>query len=159
MSKNSSPQGEEDKVVWRSQSTDKFKVLLGKFVRCLLLSIRTIFDDDITSGLTFSNVAAFMKTFQNVYSNPVAPEEPTFFKQQTLKEVIHETVFCIAENYVGSNDNDNRIEREELETLIRKYCRHTTTLLISLDVAKELNSGFEIFRAILCLLSSMVEFK
>jgi hypothetical protein len=153
------PQGEEDKVVWRSQSTDKFKVLLGKFVRCLLLSIRTIFDDDITSGLTFSNVAAFMKTFQNVYSNPVAPEEPTFFKQQTLEEVIHETVFCIAENYAGSNNDDNRIEREELETLIRKYCRHTTTLLISLDVAKELNSGFEIFRAILCLLSSMVEFK
>jgi hypothetical protein len=61
-------QGEEDKVVWRSQSTDKFKVLLIKFVRCLLLSIRTIFDDDITSDLTFSNVAAFMRTFQENYA-------------------------------------------------------------------------------------------
>ncbi len=60
---------------------------------------------------------------------------------------------------MGSNDDNHRIEREELETLICKYCCHTTTLLILLDVAKELNSGFEIFRAILCLLSSMVEFK
>lgn len=152
-------QGEEDKVVWRSQSTDKFKVLLGEFVRCLLLSIRTIFEDDLTSDLTFSNVASFMQSFQSVYSDPVAPEEPIFFQQQTLEGVIHETVFRVAENYAGSNDDDNRIEREELETLIRKYCRHTTTLLISLDVAKDLNSGFEIFRAILCLLSSMVEFK
>jgi hypothetical protein len=100
-----------------------------------------------------------MQSFQSVYSDPVAPEEPIFFKQQTLEGVIHETVFRVAENYAGSNDDDNRIEREELETLIRKYCRHTTTLLISLDVAKDLNSGFEIFRAILCLLSSMVEFK
>jgi hypothetical protein len=153
------PQGEEDKVVWRSQSTNKFKVLLGEFVRCLLLSIRTIFEDDLTSASTFSNVAAFMQTFQNVYSDPVAPEEPIFLKQQTLEGVIHETVFRVAENYAGSNDDDHIIEREELETLIRKYCRHTTTLLILLDVVKELNSGIEIFRAILCLLSSMVEFK
>ncbi len=66
------PQGEEDMVVWRSQSTDKFKMLLGEFIRCLLLSIRTIFEDDLTSDLTFSNVTAFMKTFQNMYSDPVA---------------------------------------------------------------------------------------
>jgi hypothetical protein len=50
-------------------------------------------------------------------------------------------------------------ERGQLAFLLTRYCRHVTTLLLSLGIAKDTNSGFKIFEDILNLLCSMVRFQ
>ncbi len=85
-------------LFWQSGSTDKFKFLLADFIKCLLLGVRSIFEEDACSDLVFLNVASFMKSFQQVVSNPLTGiPEPTFIKQQTLQEVFHEIICCVTE--------------------------------------------------------------
>jgi hypothetical protein len=54
----------EVELFCQSGSTDKFKFLLADFVKCLLLGVRSILEEDACSDLVFSNVASFMKSFQ-----------------------------------------------------------------------------------------------
>jgi hypothetical protein len=53
----------------------------------------------------------------------------------------------------------NEHERDQLAFLLARYSRHVTTLLLSLGIAKDTNSGFKIFEDILNLLCSMVRFQ
>jgi hypothetical protein len=53
----------------------------------------------------------------------------------------------------------NEHERDQLAFLLTRYSRHVTTLLLSLGIAKDTNSGFKIFEDILNLLCSMVRFQ
>jgi hypothetical protein len=53
----------------------------------------------------------------------------------------------------------NEHERDQLAFLLTRYSRHVTTLLLSLGIAKDTNSGFKIFEEILNLLCSMVKFQ
>ncbi len=120
-------------LFWQSGSTDKFKFLLADFVKCLLLGVRSIFD------FMSLNMASFIKSFQQVASNPLTGiPEPTFIKTQTLQEVFCDIVCCVAERFAGEDANENRHEQEQLVFLLQKYSRHVTTLLLSLDFAKDL---------------------
>jgi hypothetical protein len=124
----------EVELFCQSGSTDKFKFLL-----------------------VFSNVASFMKSFQQVASNSLTGvPEPAFVKTQTLRSVFMEIVVRVFNRGATAV---NEQERGQLAFLLTRYCRHVTTLLLSLGIAKDTNSGFKIFEDILNLLCSMVRFQ
>ncbi len=148
----------EVELFWQSGSTDKFKFLLADFVKCLLLGIRSILEEDACSDLVFSNVASFMKSFQQVASNPLTGiPEPAFIKTQTLRLVFCEIVCRVVRRFADEDADVNRHEQDQLAFLLVRYSRHVTTLLLSLDIAKDMNNSFKIFGDILGLLCSMVK--
>ena len=147
----------EVELFCQSGSTDKFKFLLAEFVKCLWLGVRSIVEEDACSDLVFSNVASFMKSFQQVASNSLTGvPEPAFVKTQTLRSVFMEIVVRVFDRGAAAA---NKHERDQLAFLLTRYSRHVTTLLLSLGIAKDTNSGFKIFEDILNLLCSMVRFQ
>jgi hypothetical protein len=125
-----------------------------------LLGVRSILEEDACSDLVFLNVASFMKSFQQVASNPLTGiPEPAFVKTQTLRSVFWEIVCCVVERFVDEDANVNKHERDQLAFLLLRFSCHVTSLLLSLGIAKDTNSGFKIFEDILNLLCSMVEFQ
>jgi len=102
-------------------------------------------------------VASFMKSFQQVASNSLTGvPEPAFVKTQTLRSVFCEIVVRVFGRGAAAV---NEHERDQLAFLLTRYSRHVTTLLLSLGIAKDTNSGFKIFEDILNLLCSMVRFQ
>jgi hypothetical protein len=72
-------------IFWRGSSTDQFKLLLGHFVRCLLLGLRTNHGEIAGGGrLIFECVSSFLNGFQNVvlFSEGDDGPEPTFVERQ-----------------------------------------------------------------------------
>jgi hypothetical protein len=150
----------EVELFCQSGSTDKFKFLLADFVKCLLLGVRSILEEDACSDLVFLNVASFMKSFQQVASNPLTGiPEPAFVKMQMLRSVFCEIEVCVVDRFADEDAAVNKHERDQLAFLLTRYSRHVTTLLLSLGIAKDTNSGFKIFEDILNLLCSMVKFQ
>jgi hypothetical protein len=150
----------EVELFCQSGSTDKFKFLLADFVKCLLLGVRSILEEDACSDLVFLNVASFMKSFQQVASNPLTGiPEPAFVKMQMLRSVFCEIEVCVVDRFADEDAAVNKHERDQLAFLLTRYSRHVTTLLLSLGIAKDTNSGFKIFEDILNLLCSMVRFQ
>jgi hypothetical protein len=59
----------------------------------------------------------------------------------------------------GCDDAENKIEWEEFGVLAKQFARNTTVLLLSFDLALDLDSSVNLFRHTLSLLSSMVDAK
>ena len=57
--------GKEGTLIWQSASTEKYKYLLANFLKCALFGMRTMFDKDVCTNVTFANTAEFLKTFLN----------------------------------------------------------------------------------------------
>ena len=143
---------------------DKFQVLPAKFIRCLLLVVRTIFDAAACSDMMFWNVASFLKLFQDVISNPaVDGPEPAFIEQQTLGEVFCETDSLVVDETkcpVVEYEHDCKYKKEEFDALLQKYsCCCVTPLLVSSDIAKDFIRSCDVFQQLLCLCSLMIAFK
>jgi len=154
--------GKEGTLIWRSASTEKYKYLLADFLKCALFGMRTVFDEDVCANVTFANAADFLKTFLNVVSNPINYDDPVpeFVEKQTLEQVIEETVNRLVEKHpCGCDEAENRIEREEFGLLAKQFARNTTVLLLSFDLALDLDCSVNLFRHTLSLLSSMVDAK
>jgi hypothetical protein len=154
--------GKEGTLIWQSASTEKYTFLLADFLKCALFGMRTVFDEDICANVTFANAAEILKTFLNVVLNPINYEDPVpeFVKKQTLKQVIEETVDRLIEKHpCRFDDAENKVEREEFGVLAKQFARNTTVLLLSIDLAMDLNCSVNLFRHTLSLLSSMVDAK
>jgi hypothetical protein len=150
-------------LFWRGSSTDQFKLLLGHFVRCLLLGLRTNYGEIAGGGrLIFERVSSFLNGFQNVvlFSEDEDGPEPTFVERQTLGAVFRETVGLVCADMdcpLAEHEHDCEAEIEQLDALLRKFSRRITSLLLSFGVAKNWNRSCDMFRETLRLLSTMVD--
>jgi hypothetical protein len=85
--------------------------------------------------------------------------EPTFVERQTLGEVFREIVGLVCA-FSAEHEHDfccGEAEVEQLDTLLRKYSRRVTSLLLSFGVAKNWNRSCDMFRETLRLLTRMVD--
>jgi len=107
----------EVELFCQSGSTDKFKFLLAEFVKCLWLGVRSIVEEDACSDLVFSNVASFMKSFQQVASNSLTGvPEPAFVKTQTLRSVFCEIVVRVFGRGAAAVNEHERCRCERTRT-------------------------------------------
>ena len=147
----------------RTGATDKFKFLLNDFLRALLLGVRTLFDDNCSAEVAYSNAAEFLKTVLNVGANGADPEspEPDFLNRQTLGEVVAETVGRLKFRHAFGNKQDLDDEMEELTTLFELYARHIVVVLLSFGFATTENpaSNSDAFQKALSLLAVIISKK
>ncbi len=150
-------------LFWRGSSTDQFKLLLGHFVRCLMLCLKTNTGEIAAGGgrKILDCVSSFLNGFQNVveFAEDDDGPEPTFVERQTLGEVFRETVGLVCA-FSAEHEHDfccGEAEVEQLDTLLRKYSRRVTSLLLSFGVAKNWNRSCDMFRETLRLLTRMVD--
>jgi hypothetical protein len=149
-------------LFWRGSSTDQFKLLLGHFVKCLMLCLRTNSGEIAGGGrLILGCVSSFLNGFQNVveFSEDDDGPEPTFLERQTLGEVFRETVGRVTgfSSPRAEHERDCEAEIEQLDALLRKFSRCVTSLLLSFGVAKNWNRSCDMFRETLRLLTRMVD--
>jgi hypothetical protein len=106
-------------------------------------------------------VSSFLNGFQNVveFAEDDDGPEPTFVERQTLGEVFREIVGLVCA-FSAEHEHDfccGEAEVEQLDTLLRKYSRRVTSLLLSFGVAKNWNRSCDMFRETLRLLTRMVD--
>jgi hypothetical protein len=140
----------------------QFKLLLGHFVKCLMLCLRTNSGEIAGGGrLILGCVSSFLNGFQNVveFSEDNDGPEPTFLERQTLGEVFRETVGRVTgfSSPRAEHERDCEAEIEQLDALLRKFSRRVTSLLLSFGVAKNWNRSCDMFRETLRLLTRMVD--
>jgi hypothetical protein len=131
---------------------NQFKLQLGHFVRCLMLGLRTNLGEIAGSHLILECVSSsFLNGFQNVvlFSEDDDGPEPAFIERQTLGEVFRETVGLVSATMdcpPVEYEHNCEAEIEQLNSLLRKFSRRITFLLLSFAVIKNWNRSSDMFR-------------
>ena len=146
-----------------TSATQKFKFLLSNFVKSVLLGIRTLFSDAVSGETGFFNAAEFLNCVLNVLGNPPVEAgalaglpSQGFLTGQTLEEIYQETIGHLVSRNPTGNAEDDLLECQDLELILKSYARHTTVLLLSLGIAKDDISAAAIFQMVLTLVGQIV---
>ena len=142
----------------RNGITEKFRFVLADFTKVLLLSVRSVYEEESICDNILHHISEFLKTILNATSNQVdlsvdSPELPT---AKTLENVIDETVTIVSGRFPLPNPLDAKNEVEDIKILLKENIRLISTLILGIGVARDVHSSVEFSRFLILLTSKLV---